>query len=114
MSVLLDIELKQDTLLVRPIGELDLGEADNLRNALEEALDCEQVKNMVFNLARVSFVDSSGLGVLLGRYKRVAKHGGKVFVVSPQPQVRRILELSGLLRIMNEFPSETEALEKIG
>jgi stage II sporulation protein AA (anti-sigma F factor antagonist) len=112
--VLLDIELYQDTLLVRPSGELDLGEADYLRNALEEALNREQVKNLVFNLARVSFVDSSGLGVLLGRYKRVVKNGGKVFVVSPQPQVRRILELSGLLRIMNEFPSETEALEKIG
>jgi len=114
VSVLLDVELKQDTLVVRPSGELDLGVADYLRGALEEALNQEQVRNIVFNLAGVSFVDSSGLGVLLGRYKRVSRNGGKVFIVSPQPQVRRILDLSGLLRIMSEFPSENEALEKIG
>lgn len=110
----LDLELRQDTLVVRPSGEMDLGVADYFRGALEEALDREQVRNLVFNLARVSFIDSSGLGVLLGRYKRVVRNGGKVFIVSPQPQVRRVLDLSGLLRIMNEYPSEAEALEKIG
>lgn len=112
--MLLDVELKQDILFVRLSGELDLGVADYLRNALEEALDREPARNLVFNLARVSFIDSSGLGVLLGRYKRVSRNGGKVLIVSPQPQVRRILDLSGLLRVMGEFPSETEALEKIG
>ncbi|MCL6560148.1 MAG: anti-sigma F factor antagonist [Firmicutes bacterium] len=112
--MLLDIELTQDTLFVRLGGELDLGVADYLRSALEEALDREPARNLVFNLSRVSFIDSSGLGVLLGRYKRVSKEGGKVYLVSPQPQVRKILDLSGLLRIMGEFPSEHEALAKIG
>jgi stage II sporulation protein AA (anti-sigma F factor antagonist) len=86
--------------------------ADHLRNALEQALDREPIINLVFNLAGVSFIDSSGLGVLLGRYKRVSKNGGKVMLVSPQPQVRRILELSGLFRIMDELSSESEALVK--
>lgn len=110
----LDFEVKGDTLLVRPGGELDMGVADYFRGALEEALDREQARNLLFNLARVSFIDSSGLGVILGRYRRVAKNGGKVFIVSPQPQVRKVLELSGLLRIMGEYPSEADALEKIG
>ena len=112
--MLLDVEVKHNTLLVRPSGELDLGVADDLRNALEETLDRETARNIIFNLARVSFIDSSGLGVLLGRYKRVLKDGGKACIVSPQPQVRKILDLSGILRIMGEFSSETEALEKIG
>ncbi|MEG3070542.1 MAG: anti-sigma factor antagonist [Candidatus Syntrophopropionicum ammoniitolerans] len=68
----------------------------------------------MINLAKVSFVDSSGLGVLLGRYNRVSKNGGQVLIVSPQPQVRKVLDLSGLLRIMNEYPNENEALGKIG
>lgn len=110
----LDIELKQDTLVVRPSGEVDLGVADYFRDTVENALNREPAKNLVFNLSRVSFIDSSGLGVLLGRYKRVARNGGKVFIVSPQPQVRRVLELSGILRVMLEFTSEAEALEKIG
>lgn len=112
--VLLDVELKENTLLVRPSGELDLGVADYLRNTLEETLDRGQARNLVVNLAKVSFIDSSGLGVLLGRYKRLSKSGGKVFIVSPQPHVRKVLELSGIFRIMNECPSEKEALRKIG
>ncbi|OPY59032.1 MAG: Anti-sigma F factor antagonist [Pelotomaculum sp. PtaU1.Bin035] len=110
----LDLELIQDTLIVRLSGDLDLGVADYLRDVLEDSLDRQPVKNLVFNLAGVSFVDSSVLGVLLGRYKRISRNGGKVCVVKPQPQVHRILELSGLLRIMAEFPGETDALENIG
>ena len=112
--VLLDIEFKQDTLFVRPGGELDLSVADFLRNNLEETLDREPARNIVFNLSKVSFVDSSVLGVLLGRYKRVSKNGGKILIVSPQPQVRKILELSGLFRIMGESDSEADALLKLG
>jgi len=111
----LDIELKQqDTLVVRPSGEVDLGVTDYFRNTVENSLDRERARNLVFNLSRVSFIDSSGLGVLLGRYKRVIRNGGKAFIVSPQPQVRRVLDLSGILRVMIEFPSEAEALKKIG
>lgn len=112
--VLLDIEFKQETLIVRPGGELDLGVADLLRNNLEESLDREPARNIIFNLSKVTFVDSSVLGVLLGRYKRVSKAGGKVMIVSPQPQVRKILELSGLFRIMGESDSEAGALQILG
>ncbi|MDD4334776.1 MAG: anti-sigma F factor antagonist [Desulfotomaculaceae bacterium] len=112
--MLLDIEMKKDTLFVRPNGELDLGVADRFRRALDETIEKGKAKNLIVNLTKVSFVDSSGLGVLLGRYNRVSKNGGKVFIVAPQPQVRKVLDLSGLLRIMNEYPNENEALEKIG
>lgn len=112
--MLLDVEMKKETLFVRPNGELDLGVADRFRRTLDETIENGRAKNLVFNLARVSFVDSSGLGVLLGRYKRMSKNGGKVFIVSPQPQVRKVLDLSGLLRIMNEYSNENEALDKIG
>ncbi|NLJ76050.1 MAG: anti-sigma F factor antagonist [Peptococcaceae bacterium] len=112
--MLLDIEMKKDTLFVRPNGELDLGVADQLRRTLDETIEKGRAKNLVINLAKVSFVDSSGLGVLLGRYNRISKNGGQVFIVSPQPQVRKVLDLSGLLRIMNEYPNENEALGKIG
>ncbi|MCL6560524.1 MAG: anti-sigma F factor antagonist [Firmicutes bacterium] len=110
----IDIEMMDETMVVRPSGELDLAVADSLRGTLEEALDGQPVRNLVFNLARVTFIDSSGLGVLLGRYKRVSRNGGHVYIVGAQPQVRRIIELSGLFRIMGEYPSEVEALDKIG
>lgn len=108
-----DFENKQDTLIVRLRGEIDLVVADNFRKELDDVLDKEASQNLLLNLKGVYFIDSSGLGVLLGRYKKVSRNGGKVFIVSPQPQVRKILDLSGLLRIMGEYSSEEEALEKI-
>ncbi|MDD4169925.1 MAG: anti-sigma F factor antagonist [Desulfotomaculaceae bacterium] len=110
----LDFEFKHNTLIVRLSGDMDLGIADSLRNSLEAALDQQSVINLIFNLAQVSFLDSSILGVLLGRYKRISKKGGKVCIVEPQPQVRRILEMSGLFLVMEEFPSEDVALKNIG
>lgn len=110
----LDLEISRDILLARPRGELDLGVADALREALEGALGENAVRHLVINLARVSFIDSSGLGVILGRYKRLAGAGGRVSLVGAQPQVRRILELSGLLRIMSEYASEEEAIARAG
>lgn len=109
----LDIEYQQNTLLVRLGGDLDLAIADKLRVALDNQLTQKPVKNLILNLARVTFVDSSGLGVILGRYKRLIQTGGKVFLVGAQPQVRRVLELSGILQIMEDCSDETNALSKI-
>jgi len=69
-----------------------LSVADRLRSELDEAIEREAPENIVFNLSKVSFIDSSVLGVMLGRYKRITKNGGKVWIVSPTPQVRKILE----------------------
>lgn len=110
----MELEQLHNTLVARLKGDLDLGVADHLRETLDEALDSQPVENMVLNFAKVSFIDSSVLGVVLGRYKRITKSGGKVYIVEPQPQVRKILELSGLLGIMEEFSDEATALEKIG
>ncbi|WP_031515170.1 anti-sigma F factor antagonist [Desulfofalx alkaliphila] len=107
-------ELEENTLFVRLSGEFDIAVADKLRADLDNILDQSQVRHMIFNLADVNYIDSSGLGVILGRYKRLNKQGGKVAFVSPQPQVRRVLELSGLLTIISEYSDEDEALRKIG
>ena len=112
--MLIDLEVKNNSLVVRLGGELDLKIINYLRDTLEEALDKNTVKHIILNMNSVTFIDSSALGVILGRYKRVTQNGGKVCLVGIRPMVKRILELSGLLRIMKEFPSEQEALDKIG
>lgn len=109
----LDMEHQQDTLVVRLGGDMDLGVADKLRITLDKELTEKRIKHLVLNLARVTFIDSSGLGVILGRYKRLHHTGGKVIIVGAQPQVKRILELSGLLQIIEELPDENQALTKI-
>lgn len=109
----LDVELKKDMLLVRLRGELDLSVADYLRKSLEDNLDKNPINHLVMNLSNVSFIDSSGLGVILGRYKRLSQRGGRVSLVGAQPHVRRILALSGLLTVMKEYLSEEEAMTRL-
>lgn len=104
-------EIKQRTLIVRVEGEVDLHVADAFRKIVDEALAQAGVPNLLLNLAKVTFIDSSGLGVILGRYKRISQLGGKMSAVQLQPQVEKIFELSGLLRIIKLYLTEQQALE---
>ncbi len=108
-----EFAVEKNILLVRLVGEFDLAVADKFRDALEEALSKHDVRHMILNFTDVTYIDSSGLGVILGRYKKLTQKGGKVAIIKPQIQVRRILELSGLLNIISEYHDESEAVDKI-
>ncbi|WP_378955645.1 anti-sigma F factor antagonist [Pelosinus sp. sgz500959] len=103
--------LKRGVLIVRVDGELDMHVADEFRQRVDHALSTSGVKNILFNFGTVHFIDSSGIGVILGRYKKICILGGKVLVTNVQPQVLKIFELSGLLKIITLHHSEAEALE---
>lgn len=96
----LSCETVKNTLLVKLSGELDLHTAEKLRHKLSEALDKGGARHLVCDCAGVTFIDSSGLAVLLGRYRQLAALGGSVTLKNPRPQVYRILEFSGLNKIM--------------
>jgi stage II sporulation protein AA (anti-sigma F factor antagonist) len=96
-------------LIVRISGELDLLTAETFRNLIERELFQQKTKNLILNLEQVNFIDSSGLGVILGRYKRIREQGGVVAIVGAQPHVKRVLELSGILRIIGLYDSEEQA-----
>ncbi|MCL0081273.1 anti-sigma F factor antagonist [Peptococcaceae bacterium] len=107
-------QMIQDTLIARLTGEFDLSVTDEIRSELDDLIDTTKVKHLIFNLSQVNYIDSSGLGIILGRYKRLSKHGGKMALVNPQFQVKKILELSGLMTIMTGYDDEKEAISKIG
>ncbi|NLW06398.1 MAG: anti-sigma factor antagonist [Clostridia bacterium] len=81
-------------------GELDMHSADELRRELEASLDHARPEVLLLDMEGVSFIDSSGLGVILGRYRRLKKQGGRMVICRPKPQVLRLLQLSGLDKIM--------------
>ncbi|GMA99208.1 anti-sigma F factor antagonist [Pelosinus sp. IPA-1] len=103
--------LKRGVLLVRVEGELDMHVAAEFRQKVDNALETSGVQKVLFNLQGVDFIDSSGLGVLLGRYKKISGLGGVMSATQIQPQVSQIFELSGLLKIIKLYHSEKEALE---
>jgi stage II sporulation protein AA (anti-sigma F factor antagonist) len=106
----MDCQLVGNSLVVRLSGELDLVVAAEFKRVVDDLLDRRKARNLYVNLERVSFLDSSFLGALLGRYKSIHQLGGRMGIIRPQPAIRPTLELSGVFRTMQEFGSEPEAL----
>lgn len=102
------------TLVVRCEGELDLCAASQFRDAVEERLSTfENISNLIVNLSGVNFVDSSGLGAILGRYKHIRQRGGEMGLAELQPAVQKTCELAGLFKIMKIHRSEEDALRVV-
>lgn len=104
---------KHGVLIVRVEGDMDMLAADEFRQTVDDAISTSGSKHVLLNLKGVNFIDSSGLGVILGRYKRALAAGGKIMLTNLSPQVFRIFEISGFLKIMQTYKSETEALNSL-
>ncbi|ASS75049.1 anti-sigma F factor antagonist [Tumebacillus algifaecis] len=103
-----------DTLIVRLSGELDHHTAEMVRSQVEAELDRGLTAHLVMNLENLSFMDSSGLGVILGRYKRVTQSGGRMALCAVNDQLKKLFELSGMLKILRIYPNESQALAETG
>ncbi len=113
VALQIEMEMKGRTLIVRLTGELDHHTADSLRTAIEKELDRDVASSVLLNLQGLTFMDSSGLGVILGRYRRLSQMGGQMAACCLNQQVKRVFELSGLTRIMGIYPTEQLALEQL-
>ena len=91
---------KRDVLLVRLEGELDQSSASGIRRDIDALLQDPSVRHLVLDMARMPFMDSSGIGVVLGRYRLLCLRGGSVALMHLTPQVRRIYDLSGMAQII--------------
>lgn len=114
MSLSLQMDYSHQVLIVRLAGELDHHHAGKVRTSIETELEKGEVQHLVLNLARLEFMDSSGLGVILGRYKKVSQLGGKMILCSIQPSVYRLMEMSGLFKILPTYESEKHAISACG
>lgn len=106
----MELEQHGHSLVVRLAGELDLVAAAEFRRRVDELLDRRRVRNLYVNLEAVGFLDSSFLGAMLGRYRRIHSEGGRMGLIGASPSLRPTLEISGLYRTMAEFRTEEEAL----
>ncbi len=98
----MDIKLENigTTLVVKIEGEIDHHTAPMLREKVDRELNSKNIVNLVLDFDGVSFMDSSGIGVIAGRYKEIHARGGKVMVIRVKPQVDKILELSGMKTLL--------------
>nr|WP_272893622.1 anti-sigma F factor antagonist [Heyndrickxia oleronia] len=108
------MEVKQKVLCIRLSGELDHHSAESLRENVTQAIENYQIQHLVLNLEQLTFMDSSGLGVILGRYKQIKQKNGEMVVCAISPAVKRLFEMSGLFKIIRLDESEKFALERLG
>lgn len=114
MSLQVDMETTQGTLIVRLKGELDHHTAEMLKVQMERAIDQDNINHMILSMKDLAFMDSSGLGVILGRYKQITGRGGKMVVCDVNKSIYRLFEMSGLFKILSIEENERVALSSLG
>lgn len=106
-----EFEIIKRSLIIHLNQELDHHCALKLREKSDKLIEKENIKNVIFDFNGISFMDSSGIGVIMGRYKRVIFIGGKVAVVGVGSSIDRIFHLSGLYKIIEKYESVKDALK---
>lgn len=96
-------EKQRSTVVVKLSGELDHKRAEQIRPELDELISDPSVKRLVFDLDELSFMDSSGIGMVIGRYKLMARRGGRVAVRCTNRRIDRIFEMAGLYQIIEKL-----------
>jgi len=96
-------EKKRQTLIVRLENELDHRAANELRGELDELLRDPSVRRLVLDLQKLQFMDSSGIGLIIGRYKLMQKKGGSMAVVNADARMDRIFRMAGLYQIVERM-----------
>ena len=91
--------IRRYILYVRLDGELDQHTVENLRIRVSELIDKYQIRFLVLNFERLNFMDSSGIGFIIGRFHKLRKANGGIILCSMNEQIRRIVLLSGLTKI---------------
>lgn len=109
----MEFELLDTTLLVSLAGEIDHHTCAKLRQAIDTTYEKQHAKNILFNFESVTFMDSSGIGLLIGRYKQVTLDGGKVGLYHVPKDIERILRMSNIGKLMKVYPNKQIALREL-
>jgi anti-anti-sigma factor len=94
-----------------PAGEVDLDAADALGSAIQDTIGTDRV-DVVVNLARVTFLDCAGIGALVVGRNTALSRGCGYTVINPQREVRRVLELTGVLTALTEPLQPAPAVDR--
>lgn len=104
-------EQKNNVMIIRLWGDLDLYHAGKFRQTLDDIFG-KSIYNVVINLEKTPYIDSSGIGVLVYARTTVTKKGGKLALVNPQETILKVLDISRLRAFFDVYTSEDEAVVK--
>ncbi|MDF2472921.1 MAG: hypothetical protein K0R92_869 [Lachnospiraceae bacterium] len=107
-----DFEIVNRCLIIKLLEELDHHNALTIREQSDKLITGRNVKDIIFDFTGTDFMDSSGIGVIMGRYKKIIFAGGQVAVTGVNQSIDRIFRLSGLYKIIHKYDSIDEAVNK--
>ncbi len=91
------------TLTIKLCGELDEATASKARAEIDDLFDCSRFLEVIFDFSEVEFMDSTGIGILLGRYKKLNRMNIDMFILNPKPQVDKVFTTSGIYEIIKKL-----------
>ena len=109
--LLLEYRLVSGVAVVSVSGEVDFATCGLLRGALLRVVTDENYRGLVVNLAGVTFIDSTGIGVLVGVWRRVMATDTGLAVAMPSPQVQKVLDATGLTKVLSVYSLEADAVQ---
>lgn len=93
-------------------GEIDVYTSPKVKEIITELIEKGNY-NLVINLEGVRYIDSTGLGVLIGALKKVREKEGSINLVCNNPQIKKIFNITGLVKIFGIYKSEEDALASL-
>lgn len=93
-------EMRGDTMVVHIGGEMDHHSAVAVRTEIDARIASERPRRVWLELSSIDFMDSSGLGLIMGRFSLVKQYGGELAVLDPSPAVLKIMTLAGMERMI--------------
>lgn len=109
----LEEERRGRVTIFRIAGDLDLHSAPYFRERVDGCLEGTSAPALILDLSEVGVIDSSGLGALIGRFRKVRDLGGEMVLIGASPTARRVAEMGGLTRLVPILPSEQEAVSRL-
>jgi stage II sporulation protein AA (anti-sigma F factor antagonist) len=109
----LNFDKHENILIVNLSGELDHNSAEEVRVKIDDRIDRDNIEKVILNFSGVNFMDSSGIGAVLGRYKKISNKGGQICIAESNKNVNRIFELAGLYKVIKNYNTLDEAVRCI-
>ena len=103
-----------NVLIINIEGDLDHYTANTIRKKIDAELNKNPINLLILDLSTLDFMDSSGIGLILGRYKLINSLGGKLSIVKPNENIYKIINMSGLHKILSIYNTVEEAMNERG
>jgi anti-sigma B factor antagonist len=108
-DLLIETRTVNGTPILDLTGEVDSYNAPKLRDQMTQLIE-EGKADLVINMTGVEYIDSTGLGTLVGGLKRASEHGGGIRIICPNEQIYKVFNITGLVRVFSIHDSEQSAL----